>query len=168
MVTLITGGIKSGKTSYAIKLALTYEKRIYLATAEPFDEEMKKKIERHRAERENRFDTIEEPVEIVKVLGSIKDCDVVVLDCLTTWVNNLMYYKRDVDNYFKELTNLLPEISYNLIIITNEVGLGIVPAGQETRRYVNFLGIINQKVAAVANNCILMVSGIPVKIKEEI
>ncbi|MGA1846296.1 bifunctional adenosylcobinamide kinase/adenosylcobinamide-phosphate guanylyltransferase [Deferribacter abyssi] len=167
MVTLITGGIKSGKTSYAIKLALTHEKRIYLATAEPFDEEMKKKIERHRAERENRFYTIEEPVEIVRVLKNIKNYDVVVLDCITTWVNNLMYYKKDLDSYFEELTNLLPKVSYNLIIITNEVGLGIVPVNYETRKYVNFLGVINQKVAAAANSCLLMVSGIPVKIKEE-
>ncbi len=165
MITLITGGIKSGKTSYALKIALLYNKRAYLATAEPIDDEMKNKIDRHKKERNNFFDTIEEPIEIANKLLEIKGYDVVVLDCITTWLGNLFYHEKNIEKYENKLLQAIKQIGYNLIIITNEVGLGVIPNDELSRKYVNELGSFNQKLAKAADECILMISGIPLKIK---
>ncbi|MEN3041710.1 MAG: bifunctional adenosylcobinamide kinase/adenosylcobinamide-phosphate guanylyltransferase [Fervidobacterium sp.] len=125
---LITGGVKSGKSSFAIKLAKNYQKRAFLATGVPFDDEMKIKIERHKIERGNDFDTFEEPLEVAKLLLDISHkYDVVVFDCITTYLGNLYHYNVDLESYIEKLINTLSKLKNQVIIITNEIGWGIIP-----------------------------------------
>jgi adenosylcobinamide kinase/adenosylcobinamide-phosphate guanylyltransferase len=89
----------------------------------------------------------------------------VVLDCITVWLNNILYHKNDVEQYFNSFADTLKIINLNITIVTNETGMGIIPADSLTREYVNLLGTINQKIAKIADNLILMVSGYPFWIK---
>lgn len=167
MVTLITGGIKSGKSSYAIKLGENFNKKIYIATAEPFDDEMRKKISLHREERGNGWDTIEEPINLIDAIRKGLNYDFILIDCITMWINNLLYYGKDVENYANELIDFLTfNQNKNIVFISNEVGLGIVPLDEVSRMYVNLLGIVNQKIASISTTVILMVSGCPFYIKK--
>lgn len=165
MITLITGGVKSGKSSFALKLSENFKKKAFIATGVAFDEEMKKRIEKHKQERVG-FDTFEEPVEIYKVIESLNQkYEVAILDCLTTYLGNIFYYEKDIENYTKKLIDSLKRVNYNLIIVTNEVGWGIIPENKLSRKYVDSLGLLNKKVASLSDNVYLMVSGIGVKIK---
>jgi adenosylcobinamide kinase/adenosylcobinamide-phosphate guanylyltransferase len=169
MVTVITGGIKSGKTSFGLKFGGRFKNKVYIATAEGFDNEMKKKIEQHRLERGEEWITIEEALELHNAITLAKEFDLIIIDCITLWINNLLYYKKDLTDYLEKLLYTISEIkNNNLIIITNEVGLGVIPYDKITREYVNFLGIANQKIASIADNLILMVSGNPLIIKGDI
>ncbi|MHB8071760.1 MAG: bifunctional adenosylcobinamide kinase/adenosylcobinamide-phosphate guanylyltransferase [Candidatus Cryosericum sp.] len=160
---LITGGEKSGKSTYALRLALEQgARRAFVATAEAFDDEMRLRIKRHKEERGDLFETIEEPVEIPSVLRRLSSYDVVLVDCMTTWLGNLMYYKRDIGTMKDEL---LTSISGNEIIVTNEVGMGIIPLEASTRAYVEDLGRLNAALAQRAERVIFMVSGLPLVLK---
>ncbi len=160
---LITGGIRSGKSRFALELALKMgEKRAFVATALPIDEEMKSRIEKHRRERGDLFETFEEPIEVPRVLQKLRDYDVVVVDCLTVWLGNLFYYSLDVDTYIRDL---LESVSGNEIFVTNEVGMGVIPADAFSRRYVEKLGELNSRLANFADEVYLMVSGLRVKLK---
>ncbi len=163
-VALITGGAKSGKSSYAVKLAMQYEKpRIFIATAVAFDDEMRKRIENHRIERGLEFETIEEPIKLAEVLTHAEG-NVCVIDCITVWINNLIYYNKldEIEKFIEALKNP----SCNTIIVSNEVGMGIVPDNKLSRQYVDTLGRINQRIASIAENVVLMASGIPLHIKK--
>lgn len=166
MVTLITGGIKSGKSSFGVKLGNRYEKKLYIATAEPFDEEMEKKIHLHKVERGSSWDTIEGPIDLKRSLIQANGYDFILLDCITMWLNNLLFYKEDIDKRVEEFLSFLPkQKAKELIIISNEVGLGVIPYDLSSRRYVNYLGLINQKIADISDRVIFMVSGLPLNIK---
>ena len=160
MRTLITGGIKSGKSSRALVLANAFEApRYFLATAIPFDNEMQERIRLHRQERAERFITIEEPIELhTKVQNNM------VLDCIPMWLNNLLYYNKieEIDNLFDAFLQQLPA---NIVIVTNEIGWGIIPDNPLARQYEILLGKLNIRLAACCDAVELMVSGIPVKIK---
>lgn len=160
MRTLITGGVKSGKSSYALRLAEEFSApRRFLATAEALDDEMRDKIARHRAERGDRFETLEVPLDIHEALT-----ERMVLDCVPLWLNNMLYYGREsrIDAVVEALVAALPR---DIVIVTNEVGLGFVPADALSRRYGLLLGRINARLAAAADRVVLMVAGIPVEIK---
>lgn len=160
MRTLITGGVKSGKSRYALELACEFaEPRVFLATAESLDAEMEEKIRRHRAERAGAFRTVEEPLAIHERLE-----EGMVLDCLTLWVNNVLHYGRepDFDAWLGELVARLPR---DIVIVTNEVGMGFVPMDELSRRYGVMLGRANAKVAAACDRVVLMVAGQPLRIK---
>ncbi|MHB8107785.1 MAG: bifunctional adenosylcobinamide kinase/adenosylcobinamide-phosphate guanylyltransferase [Candidatus Cryosericum sp.] len=160
---LITGGEKSGKSTYALRLALEQgSRRAFVATAEAFDDEMRLRIKRHKEERGDLFETIEEPVEIPSALRRLSSYDVVLVDCMTTWLGNLMYYKRDIGSMKDEL---LTSVSGNEIIVTNEVGMGIIPLEASTRAYVEDLGRLNAALAQRAERVIFMVSGLPLVLK---
>jgi adenosylcobinamide kinase/adenosylcobinamide-phosphate guanylyltransferase len=147
VVTLITGGIKSGKTSFGLSLGKPYRKKVYLATAEAFDEEMKKKIENHQKERKDEWLTIEEPLELHKALLSIKDYEFLMIDCITLWINNLMYYKNNYEDYLMIFLEVLHSVKdKRIVIISNEVGMGVVPGDATSRRYINCLGLANQRI----------------------
>jgi len=159
---LITGGVKSGKSTLALELARkSSAPRLFIATSVPFDAEMTRKIARHKKERGNGFILREEPCDIHKPLKT-GGVNVTLIDCVTTWVSNLIYYKKDLNKYFK---NFLGSLRGNEIIVTNEVGLGIIPADGLSREYLNRLGNINKLLAARADEVYLMVSGIKVRIK---
>ncbi|MCX5781397.1 MAG: bifunctional adenosylcobinamide kinase/adenosylcobinamide-phosphate guanylyltransferase [Elusimicrobia bacterium] len=159
---LITGGVKSGKSTLALELALKIPKpRVFVATSVPFDSEMRSKIKRHRTERGNGFILHEEPTEISALIEKAK-ANVVLIDCVTTWVGNLMHYGKNTNLYF---ANLLDSLKGNEILVTNEVGHGIIPENPLARDYLNLLGNINKSLAKRADEVYLMVSGIKVKIK---
>ena len=159
---LITGGVKSGKSSLALELARKIKgPRVFVATSEAFDGEMKARIKRHKMERGSGFALCEEPIDIFKPLRTEK-ANVVVIDCITVWVSNLIYYKKDLKEYFRKFMNSL---NGNEIIVTNEVGLGVIPDNAMSREYVDRLGEINNIISKKAAEVYLMVSGIKVKIK---
>jgi adenosylcobinamide kinase / adenosylcobinamide-phosphate guanylyltransferase len=161
MKTLITGGVKSGKSSHALVLAGAFdEPRFFLATAEAFDDEMREKIARHRADRRERFLTIEEPLDIHECLH-----DNIILDCIPLWLNNMFHYGREAEIEVT-IDTLIGRLPRNIVIVTNETGMGFVPADPLSRRYGNILGRVNARLAAACDRVILMVSGIPLAVKE--
>ncbi|MBM7581615.1 adenosylcobinamide kinase/adenosylcobinamide-phosphate guanylyltransferase [Caldicoprobacter guelmensis] len=160
---LITGGIKSGKSSFALSLAKKFNKKAFVATGEPFDEEMRLRIARHKLERGSEFDTFEEPIKIYDVIQQIKDnYDVILVDCMTTWLGNIFHYNKDPE---QEMEKLLASVSGKEIIVTNEVGFGLIPVDKTARLYTEKLGQLNLKLAHRAQEVFLVVSGIPIKIK---
>ncbi|AEA34277.1 bifunctional adenosylcobinamide kinase/adenosylcobinamide-phosphate guanylyltransferase [Hippea maritima] len=162
-ITLITGGVRSGKSRYALKMALSYKRRLFIATAVAFDDEMKKRIEKHKQERGNLFKTIEEPVYLSRALDGANNFDVCLIDCLTVWVSNLLFYKKEaqIEAFFKALD----KITSDVVVVSNEVGLGIMPDNTLSRRYVDLLGEVNQKLADVSDRVVFMISGQPLNVK---
>lgn len=160
MRTLITGGVKSGKSAYALVVAGAFPApRLFLATAEAFDGEMSEKIARHRAERAGRFVTVEEPLAIHERLD-----ERMVLDCIPLWLNNMIHYDREggIDLVLDSLISRMPA---DIVIVTNEVGMGFVPADELSRRYGVLLGRANARLAAACDRVVLMVAGIPLDVK---
>ncbi|HEY6298367.1 MAG TPA: bifunctional adenosylcobinamide kinase/adenosylcobinamide-phosphate guanylyltransferase [Candidatus Binatus sp.] len=170
-ITLITGGARSGKSQQALKLALPYQRKFFVATGEALDDEMTARIEFHRTTRPPDFQTVEEPVQVVSALDELRNsADLVVLDCLTLWMSNLMHRHGTDDGpvlaQADQLAATLKEAPFASIVVTDEVGSGIVPTDHaESRRFRDLLGWTNQKVAAVADQVLLMVAGYPVKVK---
>jgi adenosylcobinamide kinase/adenosylcobinamide-phosphate guanylyltransferase len=168
MVTLVTGGIKSGKSHFALKLTEGYNNKLFIATLEVIDSETEEKVKRHKNERKFAFSTIEEPVQIVNVLkNNIIKYDIIVIDCINIWINNLIFYKINITEYVDRFIDFLTmnNNTTNIIIVTNEVGQSIIPIDTDSRNFINFLGITNQKLASVADNVYLLAVGIPIRIK---
>ncbi len=160
---LVTGGERSGKSSFALKKALEFgAKRAFIATAEAIDDEMRRRIEKHKSERADLFDTFEEPIYIDKILMKTSSYDVCVVECMTTWIGNILYRALDLN---ERVENFIDSLNGNEIIVTNEVGMGIVPVDAMTRRYVEELGRLNARIAKLCDEVYFMVSGIAVKIK---
>jgi len=163
---LITGGVKSGKSTFALRKALEYEKRAFLATGVPFDDEMKVRIQRHKEERGELFDTFEEPVNVADVLKEIDGrYNVILFECLTTYLGNLFYYGIDVQKELEELINVLISMKSEVIVVTNEVGWGIIPDNELSRKYAEILGRTNTKLASIAKEVYAVIAGIEVRIK---
>ncbi len=157
---LITGGIKSGKSSYALERAnMLPGNKNFLATAIPFDKEMEDRIIRHKEERGSEYITIEEPIEI-----HLHIKDNLILDCITVWMNNLFYKQRE-DDWKNILELFLSRNKDNIIIVTNEVGLGNVPMDPVARKYNEYLAAANKMIAKSMDEVVLMVSGLPMWIK---
>lgn len=169
-ITLITGGARSGKSMQALKLSLPYQRKFFVATGQALDDEMTARIEFHRTTRPPDFQTVEEPVQVVATLEKLgKSADLVVVDCLTLWISNLML-SHEIDGPVlaeaDKLAAALKEASFASIVVTDEVGSGIVPTDHaESRRFRDLLGWTNQKIAAVADRVLMMVAGYPVKVK---
>lgn len=165
----ITGGARSGKSGFALREASNHPgKKAFLATAEASDEEMRERIERHRRDRGEGWKTYEERLGIAGVLRRIDgEYPVIVIDCLTLWLSNVMESGLDseveIENLVSSLSNLRSSTVY---VVSNEVGMGIVPVNELARRFRDEAGMLNRKVAALADEVCLMVAGIPVKIKE--
>lgn len=161
-ITLLVGGARSGKSSLAVRIGRAHASRGHtgdvtlVATAEPFDEEMAARIRAHRAERPP-WPTIEAPVELAAAIRNAPDDHLLIVDCLTTWVATLMHHGLDVDA--TPLCEALAQRSGPAVVISNEVGAGIVPIDAESRRYRDLLGRLNQAVAEVAEVALLMVAG---------
>ena len=167
-IVFITGGARSGKSSFALKAASGIPgRRAYIATSEARDEEMRKRIEMHRKQRGNGWDTIEEPLMIADALNNIKGkCGSIVLDCLTLWLSNIMHAKLDMEAEIERLISSLRSLQACVFIVSNEVGMGIVPENGMAREFRDLAGMLNQRVAEAADEVYLVVSGIPLKIKE--
>jgi adenosylcobinamide kinase/adenosylcobinamide-phosphate guanylyltransferase len=169
-IIFITGGARSGKSDYALKIAEDIGKiRGYIATAEALDDEMRERIELHRKSRGNNWHTIEEPRNLAGLFESMQTrYDVLIVDCITLWVSNLMGDGLEDEDILKmagKLSKKLVGHKNNIIIVTNEVGMGLVPDNPLGRRFRDIAGKVNQIMAAVSNEVHFMVSGIPLKIK---
>jgi adenosylcobinamide kinase / adenosylcobinamide-phosphate guanylyltransferase len=169
-VTLVLGGVRSGKSNYALKLAADAERVTFLATAERReDDEMKQKIARHRAERPQHWATIEEPLELPAVIRSVIHCDLLLIDCLTLFAAKVLEVCGDdpaaITATVGSLCEALKEPPCSIVLVSNEVGSGVVPSFEMGRRYRDLLGGINQQVAAIADRVVLMVAGLPLALK---
>jgi adenosylcobinamide kinase/adenosylcobinamide-phosphate guanylyltransferase len=172
-LTLITGGSRSGKSSHALNLAQEQAgaagRAFFLATAQPIDDEMRARIEHHRRLRSSMFETIEEPMELGEVIARLeKRAEVVVVDCLTLWVSNLLAAGRDDDAIMADsgrLALLLSTAPFASYVVTDEVGSGIVPMTPLSRRFRDLLGWTNQTIGRAADQIILMVAGHPLRVK---
>lgn len=164
---LITGGVRSGKSKLGLTLAEKAGKPYFIATAEAGDDEMKKRIINHRNERSEKWTTIEEKYDIGNaVVEACKNgSDLIIIDCITLWVTNLMLSEKDIDEYLRNLKDVLKKDIPDVVIVTNEVGLGVVPESKLGRDYRDEIGRVNQGLAEVATDVFFMVSGIPMKIK---
>ena len=167
---LVLGGAHSGKSAYALQRAQEWEGRlVYLATAEGKDEEMRKRITRHRARRRSRrWETIEEPLEVVWQLKEMDEAiGAVVLDCVTLWVSNalLNQQQEELENQVAELVEEVPLLPFHLLVVSNEVGLGLVPDTPLGREYRDLLGSVNQRLAQVCKEVVFMTAGLPMKLK---
>lgn len=166
-IVLIGGGARSGKSRHALELARRRGSRlVFLATAEAFDEEMAARVARHRAERGSEFRTVEEPLEIAAAISGAKDVDAIVLDCLTLWLSNIMLtFGRDVDSEIDRFIQAAQASSAAVIAVTNEVGCGIVPESTLGRDFRDHSGLLNQRVAAAAEEVYWMIFGQPLRVK---
>lgn len=165
--TLIVGGARSGKSRRALELAGQLPgERIFIATAERSDAEMAARIERHRRDRGPEFATVEAPLDLVDALEAAAGADrVVIVDCLTLWLGNLMHYERDVDAHSAALVAFLKTAPGPVILVSNEVGTGLVPTANLGRAFRDAQGELNQAVAAVCERVELVVAGLPVVVK---
>jgi adenosylcobinamide kinase/adenosylcobinamide-phosphate guanylyltransferase len=169
-VTLVLGGVRSGKSRYAQQLAEQSRRVVFVATAKITDEEMRAKIQRHREDRPKDWLTIEEPLELPKVLAEHElECEVIVVDCLTIFAANLLETEGEdsgaIESRIEALCGALQAVPCNVVLVSNEVGSGVVPAYPLGRRYRDLLGEINQRVARVADDVVLMVAGLPLALK---
>ena len=169
-VLLVTGGSRSGKSTYALNRALEAKNpRAFIATAEAFDSEMEDRIQRHKDERGDTFFSIEEPVDLAGAIRGIAEgTSVVLIDCLTVWLGNLMHKNGVQSEPYSEVYELLEVLKNppcDLVIVTNEVGSGIIPHDAMTRTYRDHAGWLNQDVAKVADEVVLVACGLPLKLK---
>jgi len=170
-ITLIVGGARSGKSTFALKLAEeNYRNRAFVATAAVIDDEMKLRIAAHKKKRKGKYETVEEEINLVKALNKLPESiEAAVIDCLTVWLGNLFYncgddevaVKEKVDTFVKHL----PKAKCDLLLVTNEVGCGIVPNNDLARSFRDMSGYMNRVVADKADSVYLCTCGIPVKIK---
>lgn len=168
-VTLVTGGCRSGKSTQALRVAEQYKEKAFLATAQAYDKEMEERIRKHKEERQNQYLTIEEPIDIAAALKTLPESvEVIIVDCMTVWLSNLMFKDETIPDSFPEMEAFLALVENppcHLVVVTNEVGMGIVPDNALSRDYRDRAGRLNQEIAKRADDVFLVVSGIPVKIK---
>ena len=172
-LTLILGGVRSGKSSYAQRLAASGERVLFVATAEARDQEMRSRIEAHQRARPPSWDTLEEPIDLVAALTPLLHrYDTVLLDCLTMWVSNLLLRgpgtpsaRGDILSEARRLLDLYRNGGASWIVVSNEVGLGVVPSTELGRVYSDELGRVNQLVAAEADEVYFMAAGLPLQVK---
>jgi adenosylcobinamide kinase / adenosylcobinamide-phosphate guanylyltransferase len=168
---LVVGGQRSGKSRYAERLvAESGLARVYLAIATAGDGEMAERIDTHRRRRGGvTWRTIEEPLDIAAVLALESHPGTVVLvECLTLWLSNLMGAGRDIDIATDGLVTALEQAAGPVVLVSNEVGAGIMPDNALARRYADALGVLNQRIAAVATRVVLVVAGQPLLLKPSI
>ena len=168
-ITFILGGARSGKSTYALELARKYKKVAFIATCEALDKEMAKRIRLHKESRPRHWDTFEEPKEIEATLKKLTNkYDCIVIDCLTLLVSNLFLSglnKKTIEEKISKLIAALKKVNCRVMLVSNEVGMGIVPDNKMARDFRDVAGRANQIVAAEANEVFFMTAGLPLKIK---
>lgn len=170
-VILVLGGIRSGKSSYAEGIACSFGgKRVYLATANANSCGMEERVEVHRSRRGDDWQVMEEQVEIASLLRNIgaesRESTAVLVDCLTVWLGNLLHYNLDIQGKIDELLGGLKASDLGVIVlVSSEVGQGIIPENALARQFCDEIGLLNQRVAAIADEVVMVVAGIPIKIK---
>ena len=169
-VTLVTGGARSGKSRHALARMEPYARRAFVATAEAIDEEMRDRIARHQAERADSFITVEAPIHLGEAIRSLPEgVEAAVVDCLTVWLGNLVHhFGEDEERLGAQVESLLEAVKKppcDLVVVTNELGLGIVPDNELARRFRDLAGWLNQDMAALADEVVLVVSSLPLYLK---
>ncbi|TFG35377.1 MAG: bifunctional adenosylcobinamide kinase/adenosylcobinamide-phosphate guanylyltransferase [Nitrospirales bacterium] len=184
-IIFVTGGARSGKSSFALAKALGVPgRKAYIATAEALDKEMTERIEQHKKQRGKEWDTYEEPLKIAEVMKKLSgNYSALVLDCLTLWLSNLFMKTQSKEYGLQaietEIQKLLDSLRHfkssagggpgsgfcSLYIVSNEVGMGIVPENETARKFRDMAGIVNQKIAEVSDEVYMMVAGISMKVK---
>lgn len=165
-LTFLLGGARSGKSRYAEELVTAHPAPwVYIATAQAFDEEMKERIAHHMQRREGNWQTLEAPLDLIKTLDGVPDGAPVLIDCLTLWLTNVMLAEHDVEAEAKRLAEHLSKPRGPWYVVSNEVGLGIVPDNALSRRFRDAAGRLNQSVAARADSVLFMVAGLPMRVK---
>jgi len=177
MLELILGGARSGKSGYAEKCALDNQQpTLLIATATADDGEMLQRIDLHKKQRDDAIEVIEEPLQLAKVLiENIDSNKTIIVDCLTLWLSNLLLkHEADVETcdefeaFIESLSAVSAESKSNIYIVSNEVGMGIIPLGHLNRIYCDAVGQLHQAIAASAQRVTLMVAGLPHSIKSEV
>ena len=166
-LTLVLGGARSGKSRHAEAAVMASPAPwIYVATAEPFDGEMTARIAEHRARRGRAWRTIEEPLDLVGTLA--RECAerrAVLVDCLTLWLTNLMVRQRPIEAELDSLLELLPDLPGARVLVSNEVGQGVVPTAAMARGFVDHAGRLHQRIAELADAVVFMTAGLPQRLK---
>jgi len=164
---LILGGARSGKSKFAEDLVLKSDlKPIYLATGRASDDEMVERIERHQSRRGGEWQTVEEPLALVDALShAAVPGRIILVDCLTLWITNLMMAEANVDKEVDGLIRYLSDAKTPTVLVSNEVGQGIVPMNKMAREFVDLSGLAHQRLASVANHVYFVTAGIPNKLK---
>lgn len=168
--TLILGGVRSGKSRLAERLAIESQSPVtYIATAAAQDDEMRKRIATHRKQRPDHWQVIEEPIKLAAALSNVTAEHCILLDCLTLWLTNLLL-ADDSALFVQERTaflTVLPKIKNRMLIVSNETNMGIVPMGALSRRYCDEAGQLHQEIAQQCEQVILTVAGLPHILKGE-
>jgi adenosylcobinamide kinase / adenosylcobinamide-phosphate guanylyltransferase len=166
-VTLVLGGVRSGKSRFAQSLVERAGGGLYLATAQAGDAEMAARIREHRSRRGKTWAALEEPLELTAALRSgSKPGRPVLVDCLTLWLSNLIHAGRDIAAETDALVSILPELDSPAVFVSNEVGLGIVPENALARAFRDQAGLMNQRVADAADLVVFMAAGLPLALKK--
>ena len=174
-LTLVLGGARSGKSAYARRAAEAEALKrggrlIMIATAEALDDEMSLRIDRHRSERGAAWTTLEEPLDLVSAIRRLEPQDVAVVDCLTLWLNNLIYYERPVDRAVDALLTVVGTTAAGgagcaLLLVSNEVGQGLAPDNPLARRFRDEAGLLHQRLAEVADTVVFVTAGLAQTLK---
>ncbi|MEM1361011.1 MAG: bifunctional adenosylcobinamide kinase/adenosylcobinamide-phosphate guanylyltransferase [Pseudomonadota bacterium] len=164
---LVLGGANSGKSAYAEKLCdESGLPKYYIATAQAFDDEMKAKIERHRARRGPEWLSVEAPLDLADAIAAAPADAVVLLDCVTLWLSNQLLAGNDMTKACQDLHSALQDASAPIIVVSNEVGQGIVPETSLGRRFRGLQGALNQDLAKQADRVVAVMAGLPLVLKE--
>lgn len=168
--TLILGGVRSGKSRHAAETAAARSRAVtVIATATAQDQEMTERIERHRAHRPRDWTVVEEPVRLAAaLLGACAPTHIVIVDCLTLWLTNLLCGEdpHALRRESEQLLEALPRLRGDCILVSNEVGFGIIPASPLARRFADEAGTLHQELGALCDRVILMAAGLPLTIKD--
>ncbi len=169
-VTLVLGGVRSGKSRYAQQLGERAARVVFVATAKAGDDhEMQRKIERHQISRPLHWQTVEEPLRLAEAIARHGTaCDLMIVDCLTFFAANLLDAEGDEQSAVEALCTALKSPPCSIVLVSNEVGSGVVPAYPSGRRFRDLLGEMNQSVARVASNVLLLVAGLPLVLKGQL
>ena len=168
---LVLGGCRSGKSSFAKQTAdhMARDKKIYLATCVPTDREMKERVKHHQDDRGPDWETIEEPIHIHETIDRVcTQAKVILVDCLTLWVSNLLFREADEAGIMAAVDLLVGALNRStcpIILVSNEVGYGIVPENSLARQFRDMAGLVNQRVARAVDEVVVSMAGIPVRIK---
>ncbi len=163
-ITLVLGGARSGKSRLAESLG--HGHKFYVATAEAFDDEMKERIAAHKSRRGDGWETVEAPVALAVAIKELDRKDAFILvDCLTLWLSNLLLAEMNWEDELEQLVEVLGSLKGEVVLVSNEVGLGIVPDNALARRFRDAQGITNQSIAEVADVVVMMIAGIALELK---
>jgi adenosylcobinamide kinase/adenosylcobinamide-phosphate guanylyltransferase len=168
-VTLVLGGARSGKSAYAQRMAEEAAAKggrlVMLATAEALDDEMRARIEKHQADRGDAWATVEAAMNLPQAILKLQSGDIAVVDCLTLWISNLMMRERNVEQGVNALLTAVNNVRCPLWLVSNEVGMGIVPENAMAREFRDHCGRMHQQLAAKADSVAMVVAGLPLTVK---